>query len=116
MPVLIKTEYLIYRPGVAEPEALSVDWPEEPGYAAVKAIVEPIVGPLEHVSVLFEGRRSDMFVNEFGTGCFGHERLPVNEAATKIYHAASIARGTDTTWAPMIYGVAVLFSKRQVWF
>ena len=43
--------------------------------------------------------------------------LPVNEAATAVYHAASVARGETvdqpTPW-PKIHGVAVLFD-RNLW-
>jgi hypothetical protein len=110
------TEYLIYRPGATEPEKCEVDWPEAPKYEPLKALIEPLIGGgLEHVAVLFQGKRADMFVHEYGAGAFGMKPLPVNAAATAIYHAASKAVGHDVTRAPRIYGVAVVF-RRRVWF
>jgi hypothetical protein len=73
--------------------------------------IEPTLGQgLEHVSVLFEDRRGDMFVGENSAATEAY-----NEEATKIYHAASIARGEDVSDAPVVYGVAVVASRR-IWF
>lgn len=72
----------------------------------------------EHVHVLYNGERRSMFVDEFGTGAFGHEALPVNEAATQVYWAASRYRGDDPAQDPhaaRIHGVAVLFPDHHVW-
>lgn len=96
----------VYRPGVEEIETREVEKPV--GYHKIAALVEPLIGArLEHVSVLFEGRRADMFVGDESA----LDGSPVNEAATRIYHAASLARGQDMTGAPPIYGVAVVCSE-----
>lgn len=69
-------------------------------------------GDLEHVSVLFGGRRADMFVDDRGI----EKDLPRNEAATAIYRANWLSRhpGADPESIPAIYGLAVLFD-RIVW-
>lgn len=74
-------------------------------------INELLEGRLEHVSVLFNGKRADMFVVEDSAG-----NLPVNELATKIYHASSLSRNptADTSSWAKIYGSAVVFDER-VW-
>ena len=68
---------------------------------------------LEHVAVFYMARRASMFVDENGAT----DGLPVNEAATAVYHAASVARGETvdqpTPW-PKSHGVAVLFD-RNLW-
>ncbi len=48
-------------------------------------------GFLEHVTVLYAGKRAHMYVHEEGR-MFFHKR---NELATDIYFAASIARGIN---------------------
>jgi hypothetical protein len=95
----------IYRPGSDE-----VELRELPGRAwddckdAVAALVD-CEWP-EHVTVLHERRRADLFVHERGAIL----RLPVNELATQLYWAASKARGIkDFAGFPRIHGVAVLF-------
>ena len=113
----MKYEAIVFKPGSAKGEPVEVELPEEPGYRDLKAVIEPLVqgGSLEHVSVLFEGRRADMFVDEYGAIRKGSRPpLPINDAATAIYHAASKARGQSAVGAPMIHGPAVLF-KRIVW-
>lgn len=116
----METKYSIYRVGQSEPEHGSVNWPYKPGYKRIKALVEPILGdgePLEHVSVLFDGERHDMFVSELGN-CALTTRppLPINDAATEIYHAAYKRRypGAHSSEMPPIAGTAVLF-HRIVW-
>ena len=52
---------------------------------------EFVGGDIEHVTVLYNGKRTSMFVNDMGA----MNGLPVNEAATKVYWAASAARGID---------------------
>lgn len=91
-----------------------IEWPKEPGYRNIAALVNPIIGlPLEHVSVLYNDKPADMFVNEEGllTG------LPRNEKATAIYRAATLKRHpkADPEKFPFIVGPAVLFEQR-VWF
>ena len=72
-------------------------------------------GPLEHVTVLHDGKRADMFVDEMG-----HVRMdgpkPRNDVATGLYRANWMAqhRGQDPEDLPFIAGNAVLFD-RIVW-
>lgn len=103
----------------------TVELPAEPGYAALKALIEPLLdgAHLERVAVLddFDGGEAfkpvDMFVDETGA----LKRLPRNEAATTIYRRATmlgrsgalVPRHPDQL--PAIYGPAVLF-ERRVWF
>lgn len=116
----MKTEYTIYPVGDGPVTRGEIDWPRHPGYEAIKALVEPILGdnePLEHVTVLFEGKRADMFVSEIG-----HRRLttrpplPRNDRATSIYRTAWMAQhpDQDPESLPTIAGPAILFS-RIVW-
>lgn len=83
-------------------------------YRGIKAFVEPILrevradAPLEHVAVLYNGRRASMFVDELGA--ILSPPLAVNPKATEIYHAASKRRGvTIGPDDPKIHGRAILF-------
>ncbi len=110
----IKTEFTIFKPdGTSEKRSAELE--PEPGYHALKAIIEPILDnqPLEHVAVLHDGRRADMFVDENGPT----RGLPRNEAATKIYRNNWLKQHPETRPEELsaIYGTAVLFSRR-VWF
>jgi len=111
----VKTTYTIFRVGVA-PETVETDLPAEPGYDALKQLIGPLIDgePLEHVTVLHEGERRDMFVDE-NSALTG---LPRNEAATAIYRNNWLTRhpGADPESIPAIYGTAILFPDRQVWF
>lgn len=116
------TRYRIMRPGELHVTG-EVDWPEQPGYAAIKGLVEPILGGrLEHVTVLndFDGsaneRRGDMFVDEHSAIDLA-TRMPRNEAATAIYRRATLHREPHTApeTLPAIYGPAILFSRRIWW-
>lgn len=87
--------------------------------AALEGIVNPIIESphMEHVNVFTAfadepERYLDMFVDEDGI----KNRLPVNRAATAIYHNNLIAHGDGhlVTGDP-IYGTAVLF-RDKVWF
>ena len=97
-----------------------IDWPHEPGYKKIKALVDPLLGagePLEHVSVLHDGKRKDMFVSELGHVELTTRRpLPINATATKIYRAAALSNdpGAHPDELPDIAGVAILF-HRIVW-
>lgn len=116
----MKTEYIIFTPGHASGEWHEIDWPVEPGYDRIAKLIEPLLGekePLEHVTVLYEGRRADMFVSEYGHMTLTHrEPLPINDRATEIYRAAWLSRHPkdDPATLPSIAGVAVLFT-RIVW-
>jgi hypothetical protein len=86
----------------------------DPRYAEIRAALRPILGAAypEHVAVLHDGRRADMFVLEDGHG----EGLPRNEAATAIYRAAWLRDhpADDPETLPWIAGLAVIFD-RIVW-
>ncbi len=101
-----KLTYHVYRPGqpVEHGEKLWLG-----SFSEIKPMINEFVeGRLEHVAVLFNGRRADMFVEEHSAG-----NLPINEEATKIYHASSLSRDptADTRDWPKVYGVAVLFDQ-----
>ena len=111
----IATKFYIYRPSTPEPEVSNADLPKEPGYARLREIMEPLLdgAMLEHVSVLFEDRRADMFVDEMGM----IKELPRNDAATDIYRANWLKHHPDSNPddSPAIYGAAIVFD-RLVWF
>lgn len=116
----METKIKIIRPEMAH-ETRDLDMPREPGYAALRQLLAPLLdkGPLERVAVLadFDGgdnfEPTDMFVDENG-----HlKSLPRNEDATAIYRRAALLRHPeiDPESIPFIVGPAVLFSRR-VWF
>lgn len=98
----------------------SVDWPRQPSFSQIKEIVEPLIQTpgksqayIEHVRVWHEGQYVSMFVDDMGA----LKKLPVNEAATLIYHANLLEHGdadADTSNWAKIHGPAVLFD-RNVW-
>lgn len=122
------TKMLIYRPLRRFPTEIMVTLPEHPSYDQLKAVVIPWLFEgresepskhLEHVTVLHDGKRRDMFVDENGHA----KGLTFNQMATVIYHTASIAakRGVPNSLGiiegeSLIAGTAVLFPDRQVWF
>lgn len=114
---LEKTTFLIIDPDGKRTSGV-VRWPKTPTFDQISETVRPLLqanrdgAQLERVAVLHDGEPVDMFVDQ-ASGLF--PELPENEYATKIYHAASVARGRDLTNAPKIYGRAILFSRR-VWF
>jgi hypothetical protein len=117
----MKTTYEVYRVGQSEPERGEIDWEGPPGYDRIRALVEPLLGagePLEHVSVLHNGQRCDMFVSEMGH-CALTTRgpLPINDKATAIYrnYSLTMAPGMNPEDLPDIAGTAVLFPGRVVW-
>jgi len=58
---------------------------------SLKAMQAWCAGFVEHVTVLYKGKRASMYVHDEGR-IIG---LPVNKAATEIYWAASRARGVE---------------------
>jgi hypothetical protein len=116
-----KTVYEVYRVGQSEPERGEIDWDGPPGYDRIRALVEPLLGagePLEHVSVLHNGQRCDMFVSELGNVALtSREPLPINERATAIYRNYTLTKdpGRFPGGLPAIAGTAVLFPDRIVW-
>jgi hypothetical protein len=111
---ITEVAYTIFRPGMP-PMFGAVAWPDEPGYDRIRMLIEPLLegAHLEHVSVLHEGRRADMFVDDEGR----LKHLPRNEEATAIYRAAALSRepDRDPETIPFIAGTAILFDRR-VWF
>ena len=108
----MKTLLTIYWPD-GTVDTAEHDMDEWPGIAGLRAVLYPIFGAYtEHVAVLHEGRRADMFVDEDGHA----KRLPRNEAATRIYRANWMAHhpDDDPEALPWIAGLAVLFGRR-VW-
>jgi hypothetical protein len=95
----------------------TVDWPHEPGYDRIKQLIEPLLdgAHLEHVTVLHDGQRADMFVDK--EGHCKDPPLSRNEAATAIYRAATLRRApkTNPESIPYVVGTAILFD-RLVWF
>ena len=119
------TKYTILRPN-GQNETGEVDLPEKPSGKELDRILDPIfhaVRPLahyEHVRIFSEaGQYVSMFVDEES----GVLRQPYNEAATREYHRNVIVHRNEphqngistNAEAPVVYGVAVLFS-RNVWF
>lgn len=109
---LVSTVYHLLRTD-GKRVTMRVEWPWNPDLQQLKALVEPLVGGrLDHVAVLYERRRADMFVNEDGHDA----KLPRNELATSIYrHNWLIQHPHDPPEeSPWIAGTAVLF-ERIVW-
>ncbi len=81
-----------------------IDWPREPGYLNIKALVEPLLGkdePLEHVTVAKDGRRTDMFISELGhVTLTTRGPLPFNARASVYY-----------PWGNGIAGTAIVFDQ-----
>jgi len=111
----MKTRYLVFTPGKAEPEERFAELESDPGFYPLRDLINPIVGGnLEHVSVLYADKPRDMFVHDSGL----IEGFLRNDAATAIYRANWLKRypKTDPETLHIIAGTAVLFPDRQVWF
>ena len=99
----------------------TIELEREPTFTKLADIVNPYLQAegkpeafFEHIRVFHQGDYDSMFVDDMGA----LKKLPVNEAATLIYHANMLAHecpGADTSTWPKIHGVAVLF-HRNVWF
>lgn len=78
---------------------------------ALDALLRPLLDgdDFEHVTVLWRGRLADMFVGENST----RTDLPVNNNATAIYRAATLAAspGINAESLPRVHGTAVLFEE-----
>ena len=103
---------------VLRPDGQSVDsvatLPRNPTTDDVRSVVNKFLdgGAAEHVVVLHDNRRTDMFVDEHS-----HlKRMLRNEVATRLFRAAALrlnpARDPETL--PFIAGPAVLFD-RPIW-
>ena len=79
-----------------------------------KAVETHFDEAMEHVSVLFNGHRRDMFVGETSAINGRHIR---NIRATEIYRANALSQnpGLDPEDLPAISGPAVLFPDVIVW-
>ncbi len=100
------------------PEERELDAKTDPGLGDLSALLNPILdldGPcaFEHVTVLHDGERRDMFIDEMSR----RKGLDRNEAATAIYRNAWLTRHptADPESLEAIYGPAVLFLDAQVW-
>jgi hypothetical protein len=114
------TDFLVFKPDGDDPVHVFSRMPQEPGYDRLKEFIMPLLGEnvegFEHVSVLYEGKPHDMFVDD--RGAIGTKTTPpsdINVRATAIYHAYGLSIGTDMRDAASIFGVAVL-ATRKVWF
>ena len=110
----MKTTYRIFRID-GKATAGVVDWPKEPGYDKIAALIKPLLGghDLEHVTVLHDGERRDMFVHDEGP----LPALPPTDRATAIYRTNWMTQhpSADPESLPWIAGTAILFDRR-VWF
>jgi hypothetical protein len=119
----METAYTVFYPD-GRADRRTIDWPENPTLAQLKALIDPIVeGDLEHVAVIDPAKvddaeidpgedRRDLFVDELSVV----RDKPRNDAATAIYRANWL-RGnpdTDPQSLPWIGGTAVLFD-RIIW-
>ncbi len=111
---MIQTGYTIIKADGSESEH-TIDWPEEPGLAHLRALLTPILdgGRLEHVLVKWRDQRTDMFVDEQ----FFEKNLPRNDKATDIYRSYFLSGhpGENPENLSHIRGTAILFHRR-VWF
>lgn len=119
-PRLIGGAVYVHRPDQPEPQIVNARMPPKPSLRDIKIVVLPLLDRgdgiprnLEHVSVLFEGQPTDMFVDEVGV----NDGLPRNEQATAIYRTYWLQEhpGDDPESLPHIAGTAVLFRGRRVW-
>lgn len=95
-------------------EQHEIDIPQDPGYSTLREIVVPHLGghPMEHVSVLYDGKPADMFVDSDGQ----MRGLDRNVVATQIYRSYTLSKQfIDPEELPDVVGPAVLFDRR-VWF
>jgi hypothetical protein len=115
----METVMHIYRPGIEAPEVRVVELSGKPSCWTLNDLLrgDDLLGAgamIEHVSILVDGERRDMFVDEGGLS----KGLPRNDAATAIYQAAVSNREhpelsmSDAAW---LVGVAILFPERRVW-
>jgi hypothetical protein len=109
----ILTTYHVYWPN-GNCERGQVYWRRDPSYFEIRDLVKSYLdgGDLEHVAVLVEGHRRDMFVDEEGI----RKKLPRNETATRIYRNNWLTQhpSVDRESLPCIVGPAVLFD-RIIW-
>lgn len=103
----MKTEFLIYRPGVILPEIFAADMPEECSYQEIKSVLAPVLKSSGHISripVEFRNEILDMFVNDRKVV----SDLPVNKAATLIFDEALRRSGAIKIRRQPIQGSAAI--------
>ncbi len=106
----------IFRPDRTVPDIVNSRLPKRPDYQVIKTLMLPIIEGAEypeHVSVLFQDRSTDMFVDETGV----LKGLPRNEVATAIYRTAWLKAhpNGNPESLPHIAGIAVV-TGRRIWF
>ncbi len=115
----MKTTYVVFYPDGTE-TAGECEMKEQPTYDEINAVVRPLIRTLltksdyfEHVTVLHEGERRDMFVDDEGQA----KNLDRNEKATTVYRHNWLTAHPETEpeTVPYIYGDAVLFGRR-IWY
>lgn len=110
----MKTTYTVIRPDGTQVDG-EVDWPHEPGYDRIDALVRPLIdgASLEHVSVLYQNKPHDMFVDDEGL----IKDLARNEVATAIYRRYWLSKnpGANPETLSHIAGTAIIFHRR-VWY
>lgn len=115
----VETLFRVYTPGTLRYSVVRHDMRRDPGFDMLNSVIKPLLGfdveNMEHVSVLFEGKARDMFVDELGGMKTRLHFKAVNEAATEIYHAYLKSVGKDMSDATPIRGVAVI-AMRKVWY
>ena len=95
-------------------ETRTVDLPAQPSYEALRDLIKPVFdADFEHVTILGNDERADMFVDETGR----LKSLTRNDKATELYRAAWLKRhpGINPESLDHIVGAVVLFDRR-VWF
>jgi hypothetical protein len=110
----METKYTVILPDGTQMHC-TADLPEDPGYERLARIVHPLLGEgnfMDHVTVLHEGKYTDMFVDESGI----RKGLERNEKATAIYRNNWLSSHPDVNPENLncILGIAVLFHRR-VW-
>lgn len=107
-------EYVAIHPGGRE-DRFVARLPIRPTYDEIAKVVGPHFSNahFEHVSVLWDGKPLDMFVDEEGQ----LKHLPLNLRATKIYRNNWMQShpAADPESLPTVVGLALLFSRR-IWF
>jgi hypothetical protein len=96
-------------------EARNLTGPFAGGYDSLKKLIgEYFDEDFEHVAVLFDGHRRDMFVG--GTSSINGRHIR-NIRATEIYRANALSQDPDLDpeELPAISGPAVLFPSYIVW-
>ena len=111
--MIIPTKITVLKPDGTRTEQ-TLDLPKNPSLEKLHELVDPHLGTamFEHVSVLYEDKPCDMFVDEMG-----HQKgLPRNEEGTKIYRTYWLKHHkVDPESMSWIAGIVVLFHRR-VWF